>query len=374
MTYLATQNYQTATIHQSKMALLQGYARSFYELNTVLSAMDNEGHGYDIELAVDDADDYNPDMATFVSLQSPVKNPLIFSAFGHRGGRRHSGIDFSAPIGTGIYAAESGTVIQSGWHYGYGYMVTVQHPDGLQTRYAHCSRMLVKEGDYVRRGEMIAKVGMTGRSTGPHLHFELLASGKAVNPERFLDNTALAYYAPLKDGKIDISEHDQKKPTAFDAIASFASNITKGKKKSEEAVVEVIEEDETYATMMVEVVEDVPEDRQVMILNDKGEFVPAPGSPKKTVRRVLKRVLKKDAVALQSSTKSSIGSSYLSSASRPTTKNKHADKKPAASTQAPEKTASHPTPPEPVVTPAQENDADLVGPPAPSQESEANHS
>ena len=78
VTYLATQTYQTATIHQSKMALLQGYARSFYELNTVLSAMDNEGHGYDIELAVDDADDYNPDMATFASLQSPVKNPYLY--------------------------------------------------------------------------------------------------------------------------------------------------------------------------------------------------------------------------------------------------------------------------------------------------------
>ncbi|MBD2006462.1 MULTISPECIES: M23 family metallopeptidase, partial [Cyanophyceae] len=107
------------------------------------------------------------------------------SGYGRRWGRMHKGIDIAAPIGTPIFAAASGVVVYARWNSGgYGNLVDIQHPDGSLTRYGHNSKLLVVEGQRVEQGEAIALMGSTGRSTGPHLHFEIRTmQGKVtVNP------------------------------------------------------------------------------------------------------------------------------------------------------------------------------------------------
>ena len=122
----------------------------------------------------------------------PVGNAPIASTFGNREdpltGRRafHSGLDFAAVWGTLIHAAAGGTVSFAGVRHDYGWVVEIDHGNGLTTRYAHASRLLVKVGDVVMPGDPIAAVGSTGRSTGPHLHFEVLRNGEATDPRRYL--------------------------------------------------------------------------------------------------------------------------------------------------------------------------------------------
>lgn len=121
----------------------------------------------------------------------PTDGPLT-SSFGYRvhpilGYRRfHAGIDFGAPTGTPIRAADSGTIIYAGWYGGYGNTVIVDHGGGISTLYAHASALYVSEGQSVQRGQVIAAVGSTGFSTGPHLHFEVRRSGEPVDPLAFL--------------------------------------------------------------------------------------------------------------------------------------------------------------------------------------------
>jgi lysostaphin len=98
----------------------------------------------------------------------------------------HDGIDFIADYGSPIVAAAGGVVIFAGFHPQYGYMVDIDHGNDLVTRYAHTSKIMVREGDLVQRGRKIAEVGSTGRSTGPHLHFEVRFRGAAQNPAKFL--------------------------------------------------------------------------------------------------------------------------------------------------------------------------------------------
>lgn len=96
--------------------------------------------------------------------------------------RQHSGIDLAAPIGTPIRATKEGVVVTSGWSGGYGIMVRLDHGNGVETRYAHMSRAVVRSGQSVKAGQIIGAVGSTGRSTGPHLHYELRLNNVAVNP------------------------------------------------------------------------------------------------------------------------------------------------------------------------------------------------
>jgi murein DD-endopeptidase MepM/ murein hydrolase activator NlpD len=103
----------------------------------------------------------------------------------------HEGIDFPAEAGTPIVATASGKVVFAEWHPAYGKMVEVDHGNGLVSRYAHTSMVFVKEGDLVVRGQRIATVGSTGRSTGPHLHFEVRLNGVPQNPARFLTASSL---------------------------------------------------------------------------------------------------------------------------------------------------------------------------------------
>ena len=119
----------------------------------------------------------------------PVKAGYRFtSGFGYRrdpktGGRRlHKGVDFAGPVGTPLYATADGVVTHAGWLSGYGRLVKIQHQFGIETRYAHMSRLNVKVGQRVSRGERIGDMGASGRVTGPHLHYEVRVGGKAVNP------------------------------------------------------------------------------------------------------------------------------------------------------------------------------------------------
>ncbi|AXI47020.1 peptidase M23 [Sulfitobacter sp. SK012] len=120
---------------------------------------------------------------------SPVKNAFRFtSQFGFRrdpktGGRRmHKGVDFAAGMGTPLYATADGVVVSASWSAGYGRLVKIQHEFGIETRYAHMSKMRVKVGQRVSRGQRIGDMGASGRVTGVHLHYEVRVGGKAVNP------------------------------------------------------------------------------------------------------------------------------------------------------------------------------------------------
>lgn len=122
----------------------------------------------------------------------PVKNAILGSAFGYRNDpfaglrSRHDGLDFSAPTGTPVSAAADGVVLAAVFHPEYGNMIDIDHGDGLSSRYAHLATMTVVESKIVRRGEKIGTVGSTGRSTGPHLHFEVQMLGVPQNPATFL--------------------------------------------------------------------------------------------------------------------------------------------------------------------------------------------
>jgi hypothetical protein len=127
-----------------------------------------------------------------VPTQQPVAAGNLGSSFGWRidpiNGRSalHTGLDFQADSGTAIQAAAGGLVVTQEYHPAYGNMVEIDHGNDLVTRYAHASRVFVKKGDLIKRGQKIAEVGTTGRSTGPHLHFEVMVQGVYQDPQKFL--------------------------------------------------------------------------------------------------------------------------------------------------------------------------------------------
>lgn len=116
----------------------------------------------------------------------PLSSYVVTSRYGIRSRDNHKGIDLAAPSGTPIYVAEDGIVTFAGWYYGYGYLVKVQHANGYETYYGHCSSFNCKAGDTVNKGDLIAYVGSTGISTGPHCHFEVRVNGVNYNPEPFI--------------------------------------------------------------------------------------------------------------------------------------------------------------------------------------------
>jgi murein DD-endopeptidase MepM/ murein hydrolase activator NlpD len=122
----------------------------------------------------------------------PVKAPINSSSFGWRldpftgQSAFHEGIDFPAPFGTRIMAAAGGVVINAEYHPEFGNLIEIDHGNELVTRYAHCSRIMAKVGDIVKRGQHIADIGTSGRSTGAHLHFEVRLRGHAQDPNKFL--------------------------------------------------------------------------------------------------------------------------------------------------------------------------------------------
>lgn len=122
----------------------------------------------------------------------PVRDAALGSPFGHRSdpflGLRamHEGLDFTADVGTPVMAAADGVILTAGYHPDYGNVIDIDHGDGLVSRYAHLSRIDVKGGALIKRGEQIGALGSTGRSTGPHLHFEVRMLGVAQDPAIFL--------------------------------------------------------------------------------------------------------------------------------------------------------------------------------------------
>lgn len=117
----------------------------------------------------------------------PVKTAFRYtSGFGPRWGRMHNGTDFAASHGTPIHATADGVVIHAGWLSGYGRLVKIQHEFGIETRYAHMSKIRVKVGQRVSRGDRVGDMGNSGRSTGTHLHYEVRIGGKPVNPMTYI--------------------------------------------------------------------------------------------------------------------------------------------------------------------------------------------
>lgn len=127
-----------------------------------------------------------------IAFEAPVRNHEINSPFGLRrlpgqAARNHEGVDIAAPWGTGVYAAAEGSVLRTGYDpAGYGRFVEVRHPNGMTTLYGHLSRLDVASGDTVEAGARIGLVGSTGRSTGPHLHFEVRRGDRQVNPVKVM--------------------------------------------------------------------------------------------------------------------------------------------------------------------------------------------
>lgn len=144
------------------------------------------------------------------SYVNPVRTNVVNSHYGYRSrfGRNHYGIDLKASIGDTIYAAFSGKIRLTKFDRGgYGFYVVIRHENKLETLYGHLSRFLVKENQYVKEGEAIGIAGNTGRSTGPHLHFEFRYNGKCINPEKLIDFethsplTGFYTYAPESNRK-----------------------------------------------------------------------------------------------------------------------------------------------------------------------------
>jgi murein DD-endopeptidase MepM/ murein hydrolase activator NlpD len=126
-----------------------------------------------------------PSGASSAGYSWPLCAPVT-SEYGPRWGRMHRGIDLGAPTGTPIGAAKGGTVISAGWQGGYGRLLLIDHGDGVVTAYAHLSSFAVSSGQSVQRGQTIGRIGMTGNTTGPHLHLEFRVNGRAVNPRQYL--------------------------------------------------------------------------------------------------------------------------------------------------------------------------------------------
>ena len=130
--------------------------------------------------------------AALLVAPTPAISQKVTSNFGSRadpfhGGRRaHKGLDIAAPTGSFVYATADGIVQYSGWKGSYGILITISHASGHETRFAHLSAVAVRAGQRVRKGAVIGKIGSTGRSTGPHLHYEVRLHGVALNPKNFM--------------------------------------------------------------------------------------------------------------------------------------------------------------------------------------------
>jgi murein DD-endopeptidase MepM/ murein hydrolase activator NlpD len=128
----------------------------------------------------------------------PLARAILTSNYGMRthpilgGARKHEGIDLAAPRGTPVYAPADGTVERASWFSSYGNFIEIDHGGSMETRYGHLSGYAVAAGDHVTKGQLIGYVGTTGRSTGPHLHYEVRVGGAAVDPTPYLADTQLA--------------------------------------------------------------------------------------------------------------------------------------------------------------------------------------
>jgi len=158
------------------------------KLSQIDAILDNQ------ELSLEELDSYFADNESLITATPSIwpSRGLVTSEFGvraslfHTGTTVHEGIDIAAPPGTLIRAAADGIVTFANWESGYGNLVVISHGYGLVTRYGHCSGFMVREGQSVKRGQLIATVGSTGQATGPHLHYEVIVHGIKVNPRKYI--------------------------------------------------------------------------------------------------------------------------------------------------------------------------------------------
>lgn len=212
-------NQSLRTIESEQIERLNTLAESAYETaDAIAAALETAGLPIDAEyserdvggplIAVDNAVNFDTKVkelddaldhlealkkeAVSFPLANPAPGRTVSSKFGTRKDpllgalAHHSGMDFRAPMGAPIRATASGRVVKAGWNGGYGRMVEIDHGNGFSTRYAHMSAISVKEGEAIAPGDEVGKVGSSGRSTGPHLHYEIRKDGEAVDPIRFI--------------------------------------------------------------------------------------------------------------------------------------------------------------------------------------------
>ena len=175
-------------------ALVSARPLTLDDLNFTLAELEQmAGHQVDLLTVLESRLIDQKIQGMMLPTQQPVAHSHLGSSFGWRidpfTGRSalHTGLDFQAEPGTAITAAAGGVVVTQEVHPAYGNMIEIDHGNNLITRYAHASQVFVKQGDVVKRGQKIAAVGTTGRSTGPHLHFEVLVQGVPQDPHKFLD-------------------------------------------------------------------------------------------------------------------------------------------------------------------------------------------
>ncbi len=174
--------------------LISTQALTVEQMQATLDALEaHTGQRVDLLTVIESRLFENKIKKMMIPTQKPVLSGDVGSAFGWRrdplngGSALHTGLDFPASPGTPIHAAAGGVVVTQEYHPAYGNMVEVDHGNDLITRYAHASIVMVKKGDLIKRGQKIAEVGTTGRSTGPHLHFEVLVQGVPQDPQKFLN-------------------------------------------------------------------------------------------------------------------------------------------------------------------------------------------
>ncbi len=175
-------------------ALVAGRPLTMEELNATLADLDRLSNQRTDYLTVVESRLFEQKIKNMmVPTQMPIPSAVLGSSFGWRidpftgGSALHTGLDFQADTGTPIFAAAGGVVVTQEYHPAYGNMIEVDHGNDLITRYAHTSRVFVKKGDLIKRGQKIAEVGTTGRSTGSHLHFEVLVQNVPQDPQKFLN-------------------------------------------------------------------------------------------------------------------------------------------------------------------------------------------
>lgn len=165
----------------------------------------------------------------------PLLGAKVISPYGARGGRNHSGTDLKTKPNDNILAAFDGEVVFSGNYYGYGNLVRIKHANGFETYYSHNSKNLVKQGDHVRAGDVIALTGRTGRATTEHLHFETRLNGQHVNSNRFFDHTTHQLRADAFQNTKDGYVAKYAKASKTGKVSKKAKTKTKKAKKNKKA-------------------------------------------------------------------------------------------------------------------------------------------